>query len=201
MPFLEYFFSIGLRSKERAAIIIIIAGIKILIKTKDSILGEAPVSETVNAIKEIAAHYPEVIGIHDMMVHNYGPGKFIASFHAEVDGSGDIYSLHDAIDLLEKEISNKLDILCTVHMDPINKDDATVNRLRAITEELVNELYPTFTLHDFRVVTGDSHTNLIFDVVIPFEASESPNDVTDKISSEMISRYPEHYCVITVDRA
>lgn len=183
------------------SIIIIIAGIKILIKTKDSILGEAPVSETVNAIKEIAAHYPEVIGIHDMMVHNYGPGKFIASFHAEVDGKGDIYSLHDAIDLLEKEISTELDILCTVHMDPINTDDATVNRLRVITEELVNELYPTFTLHDFRVVTGDSHTNLIFDVVIPFEASESPNDVTDKISSEMLSRYPEHYCVITVDRA
>ena len=105
------------------AVMIIIAGVKILNETKNSLLGEAPVEEQINEIDKIIAEFPEVIGVHDLMIHNYGPNHCIASLHAEVDGAKDIYMLHDMIDNLEKRIQNELNIMCTIHMDPIATDD------------------------------------------------------------------------------
>ena len=109
------------------AIMIIVAGIKILNETKNSILGEAPVEEQVEAVHKIISEYPEIIGIHDLMIHNYGPNHYIASFHAEVNGAEDIYMLHDVIDNVEKRIQTDLKISCTIHMDPISTEDETVN--------------------------------------------------------------------------
>ena len=105
------------------SVIIIVAGIKILNETKNALLGEAPVQEIVDDIKNVVEQYPDIIGMHDLLVHNYGPGRFIASFHAEVDGAKDIYMLHDMIDNAEREIKASLGIACTIHMDPIAKDD------------------------------------------------------------------------------
>lgn len=179
---------------------IVFTGLKILLETKNSILGEAPVEETVKAIEEIVYSYPEALGIHDLMVHNYGPKNLVASLHVEVDGSGDIYQLHDVIDNIEKNIKNSLDIFCTIHMDPIVTNDAVVDELRAFVERSVAELDTRITVHDFRTVVGNTHTNLIFDIVLPYESKESAQSVTDKISEIIKSSRPDCYCVITVDR-
>ena len=147
---------------------IIIAGLKILNETKDILLGESPVDETVEAIESIIAEFPDIIGIHDLMVHNYGPNKFVASFHAEVDGKQDIYYLHDMIDNAERRINEELKISCTIHMDPIVTDDENVKELKSFLIETMKESGLDLPIHDFRTVIGQTHTNMIFDVVLPF---------------------------------
>lgn len=182
------------------SVMIIIAGIKILNETKNSILGEAPVQDLLDKIKAIVDKYDEVIGVHDMIVHNYGPNHYIASFHAEVDGSKDIYILHDEIDNLEKEINTELGILCTVHMDPIATNDEAVNELREFVNSTIKEKYPEISTHDFRVVIGNTHTNLIFDIVVPFDTKLDIKAVCEDIKELICTARPNHYCVITVDR-
>ena len=182
------------------SIVIILAGARILIETKNSLLGEAPVDETVDGIKSIVDKYSDVIGMHDLMVHNYGPTHFIASFHAEVDGKKDIYKLHDMIDNLEKEIKDQLGILCTIHMDPVVTDDETVIGLRSLLESALQESSIDVNVHDFRVVVGDTHTNLIFDIVLPFEYKISERDIVDQIEQAVKRKQENCFCVITVDR-
>lgn len=180
--------------------LILFSGIKILNDTKNSILGEAPVEELVNQIKEIVYRYPEALGIHDMLVHNYGPSHYIASLHVEVDGKKNIYELHDTIDLIEKEIHDELNILCTIHMDPIVTDDEAVNELRSFVIEKVQSIDCAMSIHDFRVVIGKTHTNLIFDIVLPFESTLDEAQASALVSSAVLEARPNHYCVITVDR-
>jgi cation diffusion facilitator family transporter len=179
---------------------IIIAGLKILNETKDVLLGEGPVDETVKAIESIVAEFPDVIGIHDLMVHNYGPNRYIASLHAEVDGKKDIYYLHDMIDNLERKINEDLVITCTIHMDPIVTDDENVNELKGFLLETMKESGLDFPIHDFRTVIGNTHTNMIFDVVIPFDHPLDENQVKEKISNAVRKKRSNCYCVITVDR-
>lgn len=183
------------------SIIIMIAGIKILNETKNSLLGEAPIQEVVDSIKQTVEKYPEVIGMHDLLVHNYGPKTYIVSFHAEVDGSQDIYALHDAIDNIEKEINEDLRILCTIHMDPIVTNDETVNELRNFTAETAKEICPEASIHDFRTVVGQTHTNLIFDLVLPFDINDTPENIIESLKAKVIEKRPNCFCVITVDRA
>lgn len=183
------------------AVMIIIAGIKILNETKNSLLGEAPVQEVIDSIKQTVAKYPEVVGIHDLLVHNYGPKTYIVSFHAEVDGNQDIYMLHDAIDNIEREINEDLRILCTIHMDPIVTDDESVNELRHFTAETAKKICPEATIHDFRTVIGQTHTNLIFDLVLPFDIKEDPQVLVESLKREISAEREECFCVITVDRA
>jgi cation diffusion facilitator family transporter len=182
------------------SIMILVAGGKILIETKDALLGEGPVEEMVESINAIVAEYPDVEGIHDLMVHNYGPAHFIASFHAEVDGKKDVYLLHDMIDNLERNIKERLGISCTIHMDPIVTDDETVIELKSFLIKTMIEGDIDLPIHDFRVVVGESHTNLIFDIVIPYEYHLSENDVCTKIAKAVEAKKPNCYCVITVDR-
>ena len=179
---------------------IIIAGLKILNETKDILLGEGPVDETVEAIEKIIADFPDIIGTHDLMVHNYGPNKFVASFHAEVDGKKDIYYLHDMIDNAERRISDELHISCTIHMDPVVTDDENVNELKSFLLETMKESGLDFSIHDFRTVIGQTHTNMIFDIVLPFESEYTESEVKEKISSAVSSKRENCYCVITVDR-
>ena len=182
------------------SVLIIIAGGKILIETKDAILGEGPVEETVEGIKAVVAEFPDVIGTHDLLVHNYGPKKFIASLHAEVDGKKDIYYLHDVIDNLERKIKDDLGISCTVHMDPITTDDKEVTELKEFLVSSMKDADIELPIHDFRTVVGNSHTNLIFDVVAPFDYPLSEDEIKDKISEAVNLRRDYCYCVITVDR-
>jgi len=182
------------------SVLIFIAGLKVLNETKNSLLGEAPVKETVEAIEKIVAEYPEIIGIHDLIVHNYGPKNLVASLHAEVDGSDDIYYLHDVIDNLERRISTDLNISCTIHLDPLVTNDERINELREFLCERVRSVLPEVKIHDFRVVIGQSHTNLIFDIVLPFESKISPSEAEKLIKDAVFSSRGDCYCVITVDR-
>lgn len=179
---------------------IIIAGLKILNETKNILLGEGPVDETVDAIEKIIAEYPDIVGIHDLMVHNYGPNKFVASLHAEVDGKKDIYYLHDMIDNAERQINEKLKILCTIHMDPIVTDDENVNELKRFLVDTMKESNLDLPIHDFRVVIGQTHTNMIFDVVLPFDHPLSEDEVKARIAEVVRAKRNNVYCVITVDR-
>ena len=183
------------------SILIFVAGIKVLNETKNSLLGEAPVKETVEDIERIVGEYPEIIGIHDMMIHNYGPKNLVASFHAEVDGNGDIFLLHDVIDNVERHIFSELGIFCTIHMDPIVMNDETVTALRNFLTGIVADILPDVKVHDFRVVVGQTHTNLIFDIVLPFESKISPDEAERLIKEAVFASRGDCYCVITVDRA
>jgi len=180
--------------------LIIYAGIKILLETKDALLGEAPVDDVVEGIEKVVEQYGEIVGIHDLMVHNYGPKRFIASFHAEVDGKKDIYMLHDMIDNAERQIKEELGIACTIHMDPIVTDDDRVNELKSFLTETMSENGIDFNVHDFRVVIGETHTNLIFDIVLPFESTVTENELIEKIGKAVHLKRNNCYCVITVDR-
>ena len=182
------------------SVTIIIAGLKILNETKDILLGEGPVDETVDAIEKIIAEFPDIIGIHDLMVHNYGPNKFVASLHAEVDGKKDIYYLHDMIDNAERKINEDLSITCTIHMDPIVTDDENVIELKNFLMETMKENELNFSIHDFRTVIGQTHTNMIFDLVLPFDSELTESEVKEKVCSAVQQKRNNHYCVITVDR-
>lgn len=179
---------------------IIIAGLKILNETKDILLGEGPVDETVKDIERIIAEFPDIIGIHDLMVHNYGPNRFVASLHAEVDGKKDIYYLHDMIDNAERSINEELQITCTIHMDPIVTDDENVIELKSFLIETMKENGLDFPIHDFRTVIGQTHTNMIFDVVLPFDHPMTADEVKEKIISAVKAKRANCYCVIVVDR-
>lgn len=180
--------------------LIVYAGLNILLENKNSILGEAPVESTIKAIEKIVEEYPEIVGIHDMLVHNYGPGHNFASFHAEVNGDDDVYELHDTIDNIEKRISNELNIQCTIHLDPINLNDETVNVLRKIAISGIESVDEKISIHDFRVVTGTTHTNLIFDIVLPFESKLTPDEAKRQIEDSIRTIRNDLFCVITVDR-
>ncbi len=182
------------------SVMIFIAGLRILNDTKNSLLGEPPLAEVIDNIKAMVAEHEYVVGIHDLIVHNYGPGHYIASFHAEVDGSRDIYLIHDDIDNLEREINHKLGILCTVHMDPIETENEEVVRLRGIVMELVERLYPGAGVHDFRMVTGPTHTNLIFDIALPFEVADSEKKVIELVNAAVRGIDERYFTVITIDR-
>ena len=182
------------------AVIIMIAGVKILWETKDRILGGAPDEETVAAIKEIVSRYPEALGIHDMYIHSYGAGKTIASLHIEVDGAEDIYKTHDVIDNIEKQIASELSVLCTIHMDPIVTDDEKVSALRSEVEGKLRTIDPSLSLHDFRFVEGETHTNLIFDICAPFELKMSNDELISAVQKSVSDLSEKYFCVICVDR-
>ena len=182
------------------AAIILIAGVRILNDTKNSILGSAPEPELVDSLTAIVGEYPEVLGIHDMVIHNYGPGNTIASFHAEVDGKENVFYTHDIIDNIEKRLYSELSVRATVHMDPIVTDDERVNELRGIVATLVKEIDERLSIHDFRFVEGVTHSNLIFDVSVPFELKMTEDEVRDAISLKVSEHNPNYFVVMTVDR-
>ena len=182
------------------ALFIFYSGIKILNETKNSILGEAPSSETIKAIEEIVAQFPDALGIHDMIIHSYGALHTIASFHLEVDGSKDIFRSHDMTDNLEKRIREELNIECTIHMDPLITDNERINSLRADTLKIVAGIDKRLQIHDFRAVEGESHTNLIFDISVPFEIKLSDTEITEAVEKEIKKLGSNYFTVIQIDR-
>ena len=179
---------------------IFIAGIKILNETKNSILGSAPEPEVIEAIYAITKEYPEVLGIHDMVVHNYGAGNTMASLHAEVDGSADIFITHDVIDNLEKRLYTELGVRATVHMDPIVTDDERVSALRSEVLSAVRNINASFSIHDFRFVEGKTHTNLIFDISVPFEVKMTDAEIESSVTEAIRGINENYFAVITIDR-
>ena len=182
------------------AVLILVAGVKIFNETKNSILGEAPSDEIVKQITELVQSYPDVLGIHDLTVHNYGPGHVIAALHVEVDGKIDVFHTHDVIDNIERQLRRELSIEATIHMDPIVTDDDAVNELRQRTVDAVQSIDPSLRIHDFRFVAGKTHSNLIFDVVVPFEIKLSDEEVRRAIEDHISRLDPSYFVVLTIDR-
>ena len=182
------------------AILILVSGLKILLEAKDSILGGAPSEEVVRRIAEVADQCEGVLGLHDLEVHNYGPGHVIASLHVEVDGSKDIFDSHDMVDNLEKKLRHECGICATIHMDPIVTNDEEVNALRGRVAAAVVALGEGMNIHDFRFVRGNTHTNLIFDVAVPFECKLSEEEVRRAVADAVSRLDPSYFVVLTIDR-
>jgi cation diffusion facilitator family transporter len=182
------------------ALLILWAGVKILNDTKNSILGEGPSKETVAEIQSVVNQYEGVLGIHDLMVHNYGPGRIIASLHVEVDGKVDIFKSHDMIDRIERRLRTQHGIEATIHMDPIVTNDPLVDHLHALALETVHQIDQRLKIHDFRIVPGHTHTILIFDVQAPFELSMSDGELRRTLSEKIQAADPQCFTSITVDR-
>ncbi|MBO5052498.1 MAG: cation transporter [Clostridia bacterium] len=182
------------------AILILVAGCRILNETKNSILGERPVEETVNAIRRVVGEYPEALGVHDLIVHDYGPGHVIASLHVEVDSKRDALETHDSIDNIERRICAELGIQCTIHTDPIVVGDPEVDRLHLAVAKIAGEIDERLRVHDFRFVRGTTHSNLIFDIAAPFECPLTDEEIKTAVTARVRAIDP-HYCtVITLDR-
>lgn len=182
------------------AVFILVAGGKLLFETNDLLLGEAPDEDLVTSIKQVVLQYPEVLGIHDLVVHNYGPGRTIASLHVEVDGSDNVFHTHDVIDNIERRLVSELAISCTIHMDPIVTDDEEVTQMRDNVVALIESIDPAWKIHDFRFVKGDTHRNLIFDVVVPFECKLSDHEIGQVVDTRIKEIGEDCFAVITVDK-
>jgi cation diffusion facilitator family transporter len=182
------------------AIMILVAGVKILIETKNSILGEAPSDEVVKTIKSVVDEYPRALGMHDLIVHSYGPGHTFAALHIEIDGNEDIFEIHDMVDLIEQRLRHEHHIDATVHMDPIVTDNEEINKLREKVVAAIARIDERFLIHDFRFVPGETHTNLIFDVAVPFEIKQSEEEIRRLIATEVSRIDPSYFTVITIDK-
>lgn len=184
------------------AVLIIYTGYGALKDTLSPLLGKAPEPELVETIKKIVMSHPEICGIHDLIVNDYGPGRLVISLHAEVNGAGDIFELHDAIDRAEVELKEVIGCVATIHMDPIEADNTEVAQHRQAVSDLIqNKVSQNMSIHDFRMVPGPTHTNLIFDVVVPPDYPDKDEAVAAQIRELVHSTWNEHYAVITVDRA
>jgi len=183
------------------ALFILYSGVNAARDTLSPLLGKAPDKELVQEIERIILAHEEVIGIHDLMVHDYGPGRLVISVHGEVSGTGDIFKLHDVIDCIEEELNEKLGCESIIHMDPIDTDDKRVAEMREAVAAIARAISPEITIHDFRMVPGDSHTNLIFDLVLPHRFELSGEEASRRVCEAVSACWPDHKCVIKAEQS
>ena len=183
------------------ALFILFSAYKAAKETLSPLLGQAPDPELVQRIRDIVAEHDTVVGIHDLVVHDYGPGRQMVSLHAEVPASGDILELHDVIDNIERELHEKLHVQAVIHMDPIVTDDTEVDALRRQVAELARQVEPRMTVHDLRVVRGTTHTNLVFDAVLPLDAAITPAEAARRIREKVAELDGDYYAVVTVEHS
>ena len=183
------------------AIFILRAGWGAAKDTLNPLLGQSPDPELVRDIERTVLAHPQVVGIHDMIIHDYGPGRSMMSLHAEVPAGADIMAVHDEIDAIERELKAKYRIDASIHMDPIVTGDETISRARQMVAGLVREVDPAMTIHDFRMTSGPRHRNLIFDVVVPYSVRQSDEAVRREIERKIRAADPNSFAVIQVDRA
>ena len=182
------------------AILILKAGFDAARSTLDPLLGQAADPETVREIQEAILSHREILGIHDLVIHDYGPGRRMMSAHAEVSCASDVMAMHDTIDRIERELEERFAIRAVLHMDPIRVGDPEVDRLRALALQLAREIHPEITLHDFRITSGPLHTNLIFDMVVPYEVTRPDSELKALLAEKLSAADPNYYAVIDVDR-
>lgn len=180
---------------------VLFAGYSAAKDTLDPLLGKPPTEEFVGEIKDIVMAHPEIIGIHDLIVHDYGPGRCMISLHGEVPGNGDIFELHDVIDVVERELKEKLGCEAVIHMDPIEADNGKVMEIREELAGMIKEKFPGVSIHDFRMVQGPSHTNLIFDAVVPYGFGMNNEEVKNGIESLVKQRWNNYFAVIQVEQS
>ena len=180
---------------------IIYAGYNAAKDTLSPLLGQKPDPELIEDIQKITLAHPEIVGIHDLVVHDYGPGRVMVSLHGEVPGNADIFVLHDVIDRTEKELKEQLGCEAVIHMDPIETNNELIGQMRREVAELVTQVHPAITIHDFRMVKGPTHTNLIFDAVLPHEVTLSDAEAAEALQAAVTKRWPNYFVVATIDHA
>lgn len=164
----------------------------------NSLIGEAPDPELVHNIADMIMAHPAILGVHDMMLHNYGPNKIFASAHVEVDSSKDIFETHDHIDNIEREVKENMNIDLVLHMDPVKVNDPETELYRAKVVEAIHQIDPKWGFHDFRIVSGPTHANLVFDLVIPFEEKYTQEEIEEMLLKHIESD-KKIYLVLTID--
>lgn len=184
------------------AVFILKAGIGAMKDTLDPLLGQPPSEELVREIEGSILAHPEITGIHDLVVHDYGPGRQMMSVHAEVDAGADLLEIHDVIDAAERELKCRFHLEAVIHMDPVAADDPKTARLRERTAELVRHIDPEVTVHDFRVTAGPLHTNLIFDMVVPYSVRDTDRELRERVQALVTEHMGESFfTVVQIDRA
>ncbi|MCQ2475734.1 MAG: cation diffusion facilitator family transporter [Clostridia bacterium] len=183
------------------ALVVMYAGIGIIKDTMGPLLGEPPSKEIVDKLEELVMSYDGVVGIHDLVLHSYGNAKVIGSLHAEVPANVDVLMSHNIIDNIESDIKEKLGIEISIHMDPVAVDDELTNKLKEIAVKAVADTAPEITIHDFRIVEGYTHTNLIFDAVLPYKFFMTEEEFKNTVSEKIKETDPTYNTVINIDRS
>ena len=181
-------------------IFILYAGFSAAKDTISPLLGQPPQKEFVEKIESIVQSYPQVLGIHDLIVHDYGPGRVMISLHAEVPASGDMLHLHDTIDNIERQLHRELHCDAVIHMDPVMNDDEETQELKKQVTCCLHELDKSLHLHDFRIVKGPTHTNIIFDILVPFKFQLSDAEISRFMEEKIHSISASYYAVINIDK-
>lgn len=183
------------------ALFVLYSGYATIKESTKPLLGTPPDREFVENIEKTITAHKEALGIHDLIVHNYGHMKNIISVHVEVDSSCDLNVIHDKIDLMERELSSKFDCTATIHMDPVAVNDERVIHLKKVAEKIVCEIDEKITIHDFRIVSGPTHTNLIFDAVVPFELEMTNREFKELVNNKIQEYDSTLFAVIDIDKA
>lgn len=181
------------------AALILYAGYQAAKETIDLLLGTPPTPEFIQSIYDFVGNYPEIVGIHDVMVHDYGPGRQIMSFHAEIPSDYNVNLAHEIIDQLERDMHKEFGAIVTVHLDPIAVNDAEVNEMRMFAIRCMNEIDETFTLHDFRMTKGDKFINLIFDLVVPVDCKTDEHEAAKLVADKIKEYNPNCFAVIKAE--
>lgn len=179
---------------------IIYTGITAVRDTLSPLLGEAPDREFVEEIKNTVTAHKGVLDVHDLIVHDYGPGRKMISLHAEVRADEDILKTHDMIDNIEVELRSKFNCQATIHMDPIDTECELTNELKEKVGKIINDIDEKLTFHDFRTVSGPTHTNLIFDVAVPFSCEIPQERIKSEIRKKVSEINENYFCIIEIDR-
>lgn len=182
------------------SVMIMISGLGIVKDTVDQLLGQPADAELVKKIQELVTENMFCHGMHDLIIHSYGPGNLIGSVHVEVDCRENIMEIHDAIDELERNIFEELQVHMTIHMDPIDYNDEKTSLCRDMMIEILHAIDPLLTMHDFRIVSGPTHTNLIFDVLVPYECEKTETQIKQEIAAKLTEQSETYYAVITFDK-
>ncbi|WP_282144672.1 cation diffusion facilitator family transporter [Thomasclavelia cocleata] len=183
------------------SIIVLKAGVEIFKDTVNPLLGMAPDKELIKELEEYILSYPEALGIHDLMMHDYGPGRKFLTLHVEVDCNDNIMATHDAMDRIERAVLGKYHILTTIHMDPIDSSDILTNELKEIVIGVVKEINDEYSIHDFRIVSGPTHTNLIFDVLIPSNDQIKHTILKEQINQRLKAIDPSYFTVMQIEHS
>ncbi len=182
------------------SVMIFKAGYEVAKDTLTPLLGTKPDPNLVGEIKHMILQYDGIIGVHDLIIHDYGPGRTFVTAHAEVPMTNDMMYSHDVIDNAEREIGKKLNLNIVIHMDPVQTNCAQTNRVRMAVVEKVKEIDPRFSIHDFRMVSGITHSNLIFDVVVPIEYGKEDSEIQKEVENKLTELDSSYLGVITIDR-
>lgn len=183
------------------SLFILYSGINAAKDTLAPLLGQPPEPEFVKNITALVMAHPEIHGVHDLIVHDYGPGRAMVTLHAEVDGKSDIFHLHEVIDHIEFEIFRSFGCVATIHMDPVDTENKVISKLKDDVAALLKTIDERLTIHDFRVSPGKSHINLLFDAVIPYDFRLTDEETIKEIQLLVYENYPGYFAHVTIDHA